>query len=366
MDPDHDLTAADVVNEWDERRLARCSATTARSATPAHRPRDRARARHGAAGDDQRARRGRDRRGPGPRPLRRRPPGQARLPGHPHRGQRRARPARRARCPPAGSCCASMAVLQGFPSIRWKTAASSASWPTARAGLHLPAGPAGLRLRPRPGGRAAHAPRRGAHARRGRRQPPREVRPDARCTEARGDPRMTPPATIAARHPARTTRRTPAGARAAAGPSRRPAAAKRAPRASRAGRPPRPPARRWRCASARARCGSATRACSTAWSAGARGSRSWPSLLMGIVFMQVSLLKLNAGISRAVTAADARSPELEPARGRSPSSTPASASRPWRPSSAWSRRPPATCTTSTAAGPTARARARARSRRPAR
>ena len=89
----------------------------------AHRPRDRPRARHGAARDDQRARRGRDRRRAGPGALRRRPPGQARLPGHPHRGQRRARPARRRAARRAGSCCAYMADLQGFPSIRWKTAA---------------------------------------------------------------------------------------------------------------------------------------------------------------------------------------------------------------------------------------------------
>ena len=54
-----------------------------------------------------------------------------------------------------------------------------------------------------------------------------------------------------------------------------------------------------------------------------------------------------------------RAPERRACARTSPSSTRASASRPWRPSSAWSRRPPATCTTSTAAGPTARARRRA-------
>jgi cell division protein FtsL len=110
-----------------------------------------------------------------------------------------------------------------------------------------------------------------------------------------------PPATIAARHPARTTRRTPTQRppRRISGPSR----PKRDPRASATG------------ATAVARPPLAMRLGTRAMRIGdarvldrlVRG-RAWIALvavaLMGIVFMQVSLLKLNAGISRAVTAAD--------------------------------------------------------------
>jgi hypothetical protein len=109
---------------------------------------------------------------------------------------------------------------------------------------------------------------------------------------------MTPPATIAARHPARTTRRTPTQRppRRISGPTR----PKRGPHAGRAtaARPPlamRLGARAMRVGDARV------------LDRLVRG-RAWIGLmaigLMGIVFMQVSLLKLNAGISRAVTAAD--------------------------------------------------------------
>jgi cell division protein FtsL len=111
---------------------------------------------------------------------------------------------------------------------------------------------------------------------------------------------MTPPA-IAARHPTRTTRRAPTQRppRRISGPSR----PKRGPRASATG------------ATAVARPPLAMRLGMRAMRVGdarvldrlVRG-RAWIALvavaLMGIVFMQVSLLKLNAGISRAVTAAD--------------------------------------------------------------
>ena len=109
---------------------------------------------------------------------------------------------------------------------------------------------------------------------------------------------MTPPATIAARHPTRTVRRG-RPPRRISGPGR----AKRDPRASATaatavGRPPfamRLGARAMRVGDARL------------LDRLVRG-RAWIALmaigLIGIVFMQVSLLKLNAGISRAVTAAD--------------------------------------------------------------
>jgi hypothetical protein len=112
---------------------------------------------------------------------------------------------------------------------------------------------------------------------------------------------MTPPATIAARHPGRTTRRTPTQRppRRISGPSR----------------PKRDPRARATAATAAARPPLAMRLGMRAMRVGdarvldrlVRG-RAWIALmaigLMGIVFMQVSLLKLNAGISRAVTAAD--------------------------------------------------------------
>jgi hypothetical protein len=112
---------------------------------------------------------------------------------------------------------------------------------------------------------------------------------------------MTPPATIAARHPARTTRRKPT---------------QRLPRRiSGPGRPKRDPRASATAATAVARPPFAMRLGARAMRVGdarlldrlVRG-RAWIALmaiaLIGIVFMQVSLLKLNAGISRAVTAAD--------------------------------------------------------------
>jgi cell division protein FtsL len=112
---------------------------------------------------------------------------------------------------------------------------------------------------------------------------------------------MTPPATIAARHPARTTRRPPTQhpPRRISGP-RRP---KRDPRATAtaAAGAMRPPLT-MRLGTRAMRVGDAR-----VLDRLVRG-RAWIALmaigLMGIVFMQVSLLKLNAGISRAVTGAD--------------------------------------------------------------
>jgi cell division protein FtsL len=110
---------------------------------------------------------------------------------------------------------------------------------------------------------------------------------------------MTPPATIAARHPARTTRRPPTQRppRRISGPSR----PKRDPQATAAAGALRPPLA-MRLGTRAMRVGDAR-----VLDRLVRG-RAWIALmaigLMGIVFMQVSLLKLNAGISRAVTAAD--------------------------------------------------------------
>jgi cell division protein FtsL len=112
---------------------------------------------------------------------------------------------------------------------------------------------------------------------------------------------MTPPATIAARHPARTTTQRPTQRppRRISGPSR----PKRDPRATAtaAAGAMRPPLA-MRLGTRAMRVGDAR-----VLDRLVRG-RAWIALmaigLMGIVFMQVSLLKLNAGISRAVTAAD--------------------------------------------------------------
>ena len=96
MDQDAPWSAADVVNGYDVDELTRVirrygderfAARIARAIVAA-RP-DRV---------DRRAGRHRHRGDPGRRPAHRRPPGQAHVPGHPHRGQRRARrPARRPR-----------------------------------------------------------------------------------------------------------------------------------------------------------------------------------------------------------------------------------------------------------------------------
>lgn len=113
---------------------------------------------------------------------------------------------------------------------------------------------------------------------------------------------MTPPATIAARHPTRTVPRGPAAPR-------------RPRRYSGPRRPKRDPRAGATAATAAARPPFAMRLGARAMQVGdarvldrlVRG-RAWIAImaigLIGIVFMQVSLLKLNAGISRAVTAAD--------------------------------------------------------------
>jgi hypothetical protein len=120
---------------------------------------------------------------------------------------------------------------------------------------------------------------------------------------------MTPPATIAARHPARTTRRKPTQRppRRVSGPAHPPPTSP--------SRPKRDPRASATAATAVARPPFTMRLGARAMRVGdarlldrlVRG-RAWIALmaigLIGIVFMQVSLLKLNAGISRAVTAAD--------------------------------------------------------------
>ena len=213
MDPDDELTAADVVNTWDERRLATLlrdygeeryarpiarALVRARAAAPMHTTNELVEVVTAAV----------------PVPARF-------ASGHP--AKRVFQAIRIAVNDELGQLDAALPARLG-PAAR--------TWPVCRdflpfagrpprealpgrqgAGLHLPAGLPGVRLRSRPGGGAAHAPRRGAHARRGRRQPPRAVRPDARRTEARGDPSMTPPATH--RRPPSDAHRAPRARRAA-------------------------------------------------------------------------------------------------------------------------------------------------------
>ena len=151
-------------------------------------------------------------------------------------------------------------------------------------------------------------------ARRGRRQPPLAVRAPARRPQARGDPHDAA-RRHRRRHPTRT--RAPRARRAApAAPRLRPRPRPARPARARHGRAPRsraPPL------AVRLGRGALRVADARVLDRLIRG-RVWIALvavgLVGIVFMQVSLLKLNAGISRAVDArADARAPELEPARG---------------------------------------------------
>ena len=184
MDPAQELTAREIVGEWDQRRLARAAArATARSASRRDRARDRRRARARPDRDDARARRDDQGRGAGAGALRRRTSREAHLPGDPDRGQRRARPARAA-LPLAWELLRAgrRARRDHLPLARGPPRQALPRRPRAR--LHLPAGPAGVRLRARARGRAAHAPRDRAVRRGDRRQPARRVRAPARRAQA--------------------------------------------------------------------------------------------------------------------------------------------------------------------------------------
>ena len=125
MDPDEELDAPPrssttgtsagsraLLREYGEERYARqiARAIVRRARARPHR-------------DHERARRDDRRRRPRARALRRRPSRQARLPGDPHRGQRRARAARRGAARGVGAAPRRMADLQGYRSILLKTGA---------------------------------------------------------------------------------------------------------------------------------------------------------------------------------------------------------------------------------------------------
>ena len=232
---------------------------------------------------------------PAPGPLRRRPSRQARLPGDPHRRQRRARPARRGAAAGLGRCCARTA---DWPAISFH------SLEDRRVKRFLAARAQGCICPPdlpvcacghEPEAELLTPPRRRADPRRDRRQPALEVGAPARRPQAHGGDRVTPPATHAAAGP----RCGPAtGQRRVSGPAqgprrpgrvgaRRDRACRRGPGAARAGaaacsrRGPRWPAARAEPRSARGSPAAAIALhdarSSTASSAGARGSRSSPS-----------------------------------------------------------------------------------------
>ena len=228
MDPAQELTAAEIVNTWEPRRLGRAAARLRRGAL--RRP-DRARDRPAPArrrpDHHVRARRRDHRRDPRAGALRRRPPRQAHVPGDPDRGQRRAEPARRgapARVgPPARRRPPRRDLL---PLARGPPRQALPRRPHAR--LHLPARPARVRLRPDAAGRARVPPLGRADARRDRRQPALEVGPPAGRPQAhrRGGARMTPAARSRAQPHARAHDVAPRAARGAS------------PARSRAGRSP--------------------------------------------------------------------------------------------------------------------------------
>ena len=128
MDTSQDLTAADIVNEWPERELVtifrkygeeRYAKQIVRAIlrTRSEQPFERT----GELVDtikscDSRA-----------GALRRRPSGQARLPGAAHRGQRRARLARGGACRRRSRCCGPAAGSPSSRSTRSRTASSSSS-----------------------------------------------------------------------------------------------------------------------------------------------------------------------------------------------------------------------------------------------
>src|SRR3954447_13682244 len=165
----------------------------------------------------------------------------------------------------------------------------------------MPARPAGVRLRAQRRGGAARPRRRHAVPRGDRPQPPRRVGSPARRTEAHGGASMSPPPATAASTRRHGARRAPAPRvpRRVSGPAR--PARPRAVAAGGAVALPRPVGtppfgrRALRRAAALADHPLLDRLLT---------GRAWIALigfaLIGIVFMQVSLLKLNAGIGHSV------------------------------------------------------------------
>ena len=181
MDPDGPLTAADVVNEWPERRLAE----TLRNLGEERHARSIARRDRAppAVRDDLRARRRDPRRRAAGRPLRPRPPGEAHLPGDPDRRQRRARLDRSRPAARLGAARRSAGGWRRSPSTRSRTGASSASSQTSpgAASARRSYRSASAATSPRPSRSPGARSRR---ARRARGKPTLELRAPARRQKA--------------------------------------------------------------------------------------------------------------------------------------------------------------------------------------
>ena len=233
MDPSQELDAREIVNEWDERRLAaalprygeeRYARRIAREIV-----RRRERAPIETTGELVDAIEARDARRRGAAsPAGTRPSASSR-----RSGSRSTTSSTRstARCPLAWELLRRGRPAGGDLLPLARGPAREALPRRARARLHLPARLPGLRLRARARGRAAHPPRRRAHARRGRRQPARASR--AGCAPPRKLQRRSRLMARAARSHRHAPRR--------AAPQRGAAAPQRAAPGARA-----PPARRTR------------------------------------------------------------------------------------------------------------------------
>ena len=277
MDPTLELSAREVVNEWDERDLARALRDLGeeRYAAPDRPRRSCAHARAASIDTTHGAGRRHHRRGPRAGAVRRRPSGQAHLPGDPHRRQRRARTARLGAARSPGACSRiGRPLCRDFLPLLEDRRVKRFLVDRARGCIcppDLPVCVCGARAARRSCSPAASIVAGSAEV---AEQP---ARASARLRAARKLERTPhePPGATAAR---RATARRPDGPAPRRVPPPRPAArrpARRAPRAA----PPRRGAAGPRSAPARPSPATLARLprCSTASSAAARGSRSSPS-----------------------------------------------------------------------------------------